>query len=131
MTRLARVGVRVADARLVLIPPRDPPPLTPLPPATIMSGELRLVPASAQPSASMKDTAGTLGLHDTMRFGLRSLAAETNGRDPLQMRLEKASFIFGISSDRANDQCSGKRRRMHSSSTCSAACTACMPRSGS
>ncbi|KAH7096398.1 proteasome maturation factor UMP1 [Auriculariales sp. MPI-PUGE-AT-0066] len=54
-----------------------------------MSSDLRLVPAAAQPVASMKDTAGVLGLHDTMRFGLRSLAAETNGRDPLQGRLEK------------------------------------------
>ncbi|EJD52872.1 hypothetical protein AURDEDRAFT_19542, partial [Auricularia subglabra TFB-10046 SS5] len=27
-------------------------------------------------------------LHDTMRFGVRSLAAEANGRNPLQGRLE-------------------------------------------
>ncbi|KZV81612.1 proteasome maturation factor UMP1 [Exidia glandulosa HHB12029] len=55
-----------------------------------MSSEFRLVPApnDGASKATMKDTVGATGLHDTMRFGLRSLAAEANGRNPLQSRLE-------------------------------------------
>ena len=62
-------------------------------PAT-MSSNLRLVPANNGAKATMKDTAATNGLHDTMRFGLRSLAAEANGRNPLQSRLENVRCSF-------------------------------------
>ncbi|KAJ7924468.1 proteasome maturation factor UMP1 [Mycena leptocephala] len=41
-----------------------------------MDPSFRLVPASAPKSASVKDTANSLGLHDTLRYGPRSIAAE-------------------------------------------------------
>ncbi|TFK76669.1 proteasome maturation factor UMP1 [Pluteus cervinus] len=53
-----------------------------------MEQSLRIVPASQPKSASIQDTAGPLGLHDTLRYGPRSLAAEVKTHDPLKNRLE-------------------------------------------
>jgi proteasome maturation protein len=48
---------------------------------------LRIVPAKAPVKASISDTANSLGLHDTLKYGPRSLADEIKS-NPLQARLE-------------------------------------------
>ncbi|KAF8060965.1 proteasome maturation factor UMP1-domain-containing protein [Lyophyllum atratum] len=48
----------------------------------------RIVPASGTKSASIQDTANSLGLHDTLRHGPRSLAAEVRTEGGLKGRLE-------------------------------------------
>ncbi|EJU03192.1 proteasome maturation factor UMP1 [Dacryopinax primogenitus] len=55
-----------------------------------MDNTYRIVPASnaGSSTASLKDTANEYGLHDTMRYGMRSLAAEIKQVAPLQGRLE-------------------------------------------
>jgi len=53
---------------------------------------LRIVPAAQDAmssSTSVKDTANSLGTHDTLRYGLRSLASEVRTGSALQGRLEK------------------------------------------
>ena len=48
------------------------------------------MPATGGPSkASVKDTANELGLHDTLRNGLRSLENEVKGGSIIQQRLER------------------------------------------
>jgi len=49
---------------------------------------LRLVPTKAPVKASISDTANSLGLHDTLKYGPRSLADEIKSANPLQERLE-------------------------------------------
>lgn len=50
---------------------------------------LHLVPLkSTQSSVSIADTASSLGLHDAMRYGTRSLAADLAPKHPLQGRLD-------------------------------------------
>jgi hypothetical protein len=49
---------------------------------------LRLVPAKAPVKASISDTANSLGLHDTLKYGPRTLADEIKSTNPLQSRLE-------------------------------------------
>jgi hypothetical protein len=49
---------------------------------------LRLVPAKAPVKASISDTANSLGLHDTLQYGPRTLADEIKTTNPLQARLE-------------------------------------------
>jgi hypothetical protein len=49
---------------------------------------LRLVPAKAPIKASVSDTANSLGLHDTLNYGPRTLAEEVKTTNPLQSRLE-------------------------------------------
>jgi hypothetical protein len=49
---------------------------------------LRLVPAKAPVKASVSDTANSLGLHDTLKYGPRNLADEIKSTNPLQARLE-------------------------------------------
>jgi hypothetical protein len=49
---------------------------------------LRLVPAKAPVKASISDTANSLGLHDTLKYGPRTLADEIKSTNPLQARLE-------------------------------------------
>ena len=49
---------------------------------------LRLVPAKAPIKASISDTANSLGLHDTLQYGPRTLADEIKTTNPLQARLE-------------------------------------------
>ncbi|KAJ6501484.1 proteasome maturation factor UMP1 [Mycena vitilis] len=53
-----------------------------------MDPSFNLVPASAPKSASVKDTANSLGLHDTLRYGPRSIAAEIKTEGNLKERLE-------------------------------------------
>ncbi|KAJ7480101.1 proteasome maturation factor UMP1 [Mycena galericulata] len=53
-----------------------------------MEPSLRIVPASAPKSASVKDTANSLGLHDTLQYGPRSIAAEIKSEGGLKERLE-------------------------------------------
>jgi len=49
---------------------------------------LRIAPAGALKSASVKDTANSLGLHDTLQYGPRSIAAEIKTESGLRERLE-------------------------------------------
>ncbi len=49
---------------------------------------LRLVPANPPAKASISDTANSLGLHDTLKYGPRNLADEIKSANPLQARLE-------------------------------------------
>ncbi|KAI0340102.1 proteasome maturation factor UMP1 [Trametopsis cervina] len=53
-----------------------------------MDNSFRIVPASAPKTASIQDTANSLGLHDTLRYGPRSLATEVQSISPIQDRLE-------------------------------------------
>ncbi|EJD04426.1 uncharacterized protein FOMMEDRAFT_107136 [Fomitiporia mediterranea MF3/22] len=54
-----------------------------------MGDSLRLVPSSADKTASVQDTAHHLGVHDTLRHGLRSLATEARCESALKHRLDK------------------------------------------
>ncbi|KAK4055441.1 hypothetical protein OIO90_003279 [Microbotryomycetes sp. JL221] len=56
-----------------------------------MQPSLALVPGPSQAtsSVSVADTANSLGVHDTLRHGPRSLAAELTPKHPLQSRLEQ------------------------------------------
>ncbi|KJA29366.1 hypothetical protein HYPSUDRAFT_61416 [Hypholoma sublateritium FD-334 SS-4] len=54
----------------------------------IMQSSLRIVPASSGKSATIQDTANSLGLHDTLQYGPRSLAAEIQSEGSLKARLE-------------------------------------------
>jgi len=49
---------------------------------------MRFIPASAPKAASIQDTANSLGLHDTLKHGPRSLAAEVKTTSPIKDRLE-------------------------------------------
>ncbi|KAI0044361.1 proteasome maturation factor UMP1 [Auriscalpium vulgare] len=53
-----------------------------------MESSMRIVPASAPKLATVADTAGSLGLHDTLKYGPRSLATEIKTTNSLQNRLE-------------------------------------------
>ncbi|KAF9535768.1 proteasome maturation factor UMP1 [Crepidotus variabilis] len=53
-----------------------------------MEPSYRIVPSSSPKSASIKDTANSLGLHDSLQYGPRSLAAETKSGNGLKERLE-------------------------------------------
>ena len=55
---------------------------------------LRIVPASVHKSASINDTANSLGLHDTLQYGPRSLAAEVKSEGTLKDRLENVSVLL-------------------------------------
>lgn len=56
---------------------------------------MRIVPAAAPKSASVKETASSFGVHDTLRYGVRSLAAEVKTSDPFKHRLENVrTFLF-------------------------------------
>ncbi|KIY45740.1 proteasome maturation factor UMP1 [Fistulina hepatica ATCC 64428] len=49
---------------------------------------MRIAPANAPKTASVKDTAGNFGLHDALRYGPRSLAAEVKTESGIRGRLE-------------------------------------------
>ncbi|KAG6814425.1 hypothetical protein H0H92_007428 [Tricholoma furcatifolium] len=53
-----------------------------------MEPSYRIVPAKGTKSASVQDTANSLGLHDTLRYGPRSLATEVQTQGTLKGRLE-------------------------------------------
>ncbi|KAG2160154.1 proteasome maturation factor UMP1-domain-containing protein [Suillus bovinus] len=44
-----------------------------------MEPSYRIIPPSQIKTASINDTAGSLGLHDTLQYGIRSIATETRG----------------------------------------------------
>ncbi|KAG0699737.1 proteasome maturation factor UMP1-domain-containing protein [Suillus ampliporus] len=44
-----------------------------------MEPSYRIVPPTQTKTASISDTAGSLGLHDTLQYGIRSIATETRG----------------------------------------------------
>ncbi|KAG1757982.1 proteasome maturation factor UMP1-domain-containing protein [Suillus lakei] len=46
-----------------------------------MEPSYRIVPPSQIKTASISDTAGSLGLHDTFQYGIRSIATETKGAE--------------------------------------------------
>lgn len=67
---------------------------------------LRLIPAKPPVKASVSDTANSLGLHDTLKYGPRSLSDEIKTTNSLQARLENVrSFppgtIVSLNRDRA------------------------------
>jgi len=51
-----------------------------------MEPSYRIVPPVQPKSASLTDTAGSLGLHDTLQYGLRSFATDTS-KDGFENRL--------------------------------------------
>ncbi|ETW87673.1 hypothetical protein HETIRDRAFT_438065 [Heterobasidion irregulare TC 32-1] len=53
-----------------------------------MDPSYRIVPSKAPKTASVADTANSFGLHDTLRFGTRTLVAELQSHNSLQGRLE-------------------------------------------
>jgi len=53
-----------------------------------MESSLRIVPKPSSKSASVQDTSNSLGLHDTLQYGPRSLAAEVQTAGDLKGRLE-------------------------------------------
>ncbi|THH00334.1 hypothetical protein EW026_g2167 [Hermanssonia centrifuga] len=53
-----------------------------------MDPSLRLVPSGPSKVASIQDTANSFGLHDTLTYGPRSLAAEVKKSSSVKDRLE-------------------------------------------
>jgi len=53
-----------------------------------MEPSYRVVPPVQPQSASINDTAGSLGLHDTLQYGLRNISTETS-KDGFENRLAK------------------------------------------
>ncbi|KAK7029697.1 hypothetical protein VNI00_014395 [Paramarasmius palmivorus] len=53
-----------------------------------MDPSLRLVPGPSSKSASVAATANTLGLHDTLQYGPRTIATEIKSEGGLKERLE-------------------------------------------
>lgn len=53
-----------------------------------MESSLRIVPGPLPKSASVQSTSNSLGLHDTLQYGPRSLAAEVQSAGGLKGRLE-------------------------------------------
>ncbi|KAH8120685.1 proteasome maturation factor UMP1-domain-containing protein [Phellopilus nigrolimitatus] len=49
---------------------------------------LRLVPSSSDKTASVQDTSNSLGLHDALQYGPRSLATEARAQSQLKQRLD-------------------------------------------
>ncbi|TDL28935.1 hypothetical protein BD410DRAFT_760702 [Rickenella mellea] len=49
---------------------------------------LRIVPGGPEKTASLKDTSNSLGVHDTLQYGPRSLATESKAQTALKQRLE-------------------------------------------
>ncbi|KAF8139874.1 proteasome maturation factor UMP1-domain-containing protein [Boletus edulis] len=55
-----------------------------------MEPSFRLVPPPEQKSASLTAKANSFGLHDTLQYGPRSIAAETKSRDNIEHRLSRS-----------------------------------------
>jgi hypothetical protein len=53
----------------------------------------RIVPANPPKVASIKDTANSFGLHDTLQYGPRSISTELKSGDSLKQRLESVSPV--------------------------------------
>ncbi|KAF8557364.1 hypothetical protein OG21DRAFT_1482245 [Imleria badia] len=58
-------------------------------PVLLFEPSLRLVPPAEQKSASLTEKANSFGLHDTLRYGPRSIAAETKSRGDIEHRLSR------------------------------------------
>jgi proteasome maturation protein len=58
---------------------------------------LRLVPKETSKVATIKDTANSLGLHDTLTYGPRSLAAEVKSTGGLRDRVENVCTCLVLS----------------------------------
>ncbi|KAA1468418.1 hypothetical protein DENSPDRAFT_833706 [Dentipellis sp. KUC8613] len=54
-----------------------------------MDSKYQIVPGSGEKIATVKDTANSFGLHDTLQYGPRNLAAEITTTSALRNRLEK------------------------------------------
>jgi hypothetical protein len=59
--------------------------------SSMQEPSMRIVPPVAPKSASLTAKANTLGLHDTLQYGPRSIAAETKSRGGLENRLARVS----------------------------------------
>ncbi|TFY73053.1 hypothetical protein EWM64_g10959 [Hericium alpestre] len=55
----------------------------------IMEPSYKIIPADSAKTVSVKDTANSFGLHDTLQYGPRSLGAEISSTSRLRNRLEK------------------------------------------
>ncbi|KAF8891556.1 proteasome maturation factor UMP1 [Mucidula mucida] len=53
-----------------------------------MDPSYRIVPSGAAKTASVQETAGSLGLHDTLQYGPRTIATEVKTESGLKERLE-------------------------------------------
>ncbi|KZT22123.1 proteasome maturation factor UMP1 [Neolentinus lepideus HHB14362 ss-1] len=53
-----------------------------------MEPSLRLAPSPNAKAASVQDTSNSLGLHDTLQYGPRSIATEVKTVSPIRQRLE-------------------------------------------
>lgn len=54
----------------------------------------KLVPGAKSKSANVQDTANSFGLHDTLQYGPRSIAAEVQTQGGLRSRLENVSTFL-------------------------------------
>lgn len=54
------------------------------------------MPHAEQKSASLTATANSLGLHDTLQYGPRSIAAETKSRGDIESRLSRVSGCLAV-----------------------------------
>lgn len=57
----------------------------------LQDNTLRLVPGQKDKVASVSDTANSLGLHDTLEFGPRTISAQIKSSNDLRNRLENVS----------------------------------------
>jgi hypothetical protein len=74
----------------------SPPPIYQL---TLRQPSYHIVPPTATKVVSLRDTANSFGLHDTLQYGPRRLDAELNEHNPLEHRLKNVSplsFAFSL-----------------------------------
>jgi hypothetical protein len=62
-----------------------------------MQSSYRIVPAPEQKSASTRDSANALGLHDTLHYGPVSLASNVKTQSTVRDRLENVRYSLGHS----------------------------------
>ena len=55
---------------------------------TFLQDSLRIVPGREAKPATVQDTSNSFGLHDTLKYGPRSLAAEVTKTSTIRDRLE-------------------------------------------
>lgn len=66
---------------------------TTCPYAFTMPPQFRIVPTTSSKVASVQDTANALGVHDSLIYGPRTIAAEISSQSSLKERLENASLL--------------------------------------
>ncbi len=54
---------------------------------------LRIVPGKGDKAATVQDTSNSFGLHDTLKYGPRSLAAEVQSTGKIRDRLENVRMF--------------------------------------